>query len=595
MYVLNGVQVSEMDDNELAEIRNKEIGFVFQTFNLLSRSDALHNVELPLIYAGVPSEERRQIALDALAKVGLSDRIHHKPNELSGGQRQRVAVARALVNRPSILLADEPTGNLDSKTGMEIMALFEELARQGNTIIVVTHEEDVARHARRIVRIRDGLVASDETQSGAPACHQTSSRSNRSRRDACSTWMNFFTEFREGLAISWSAICANKMRSVLTTLGIIIGIVTVTLMGTAIRGLNTAFLNSISTVGMDVFFIQKFPWFGDQPWWKIRNRREIYLTDGEAFIRNGNPAWPVALESIGIGTLKSGNSTATGVVLIGTTENETATSALTFKEGRFLTAPEVDGGRPVCVLGADLADSFFPHGSALGSAVRINNANFEVIGVLEKRGKFLGLENLDNTAYIPVTRFVRRFAFFPGIRIVVKVGTTSNIEESKEEVRSVMRRVRRLAPGDEDDFSVNSLDKLVSDFKKLSGIIGSVGLFITGLSLFVGGIGIMNIMFVSVAERTREIGIRKAIGAKRRTILLQFLIEAATICLLGGLIGLAIAWLATLGLRYFMPASMSPTIVTVALAVSILTGVAAGFFPAWRAARMNPVDALRNE
>jgi putative ABC transport system permease protein len=407
--------------------------------------------------------------------------------------------------------------------------------------------------------------------------------------------MNLITEIREGLGIAWDAIRANKMRAVLTTLGIIIGIVTVTLMSTAIKGLNTAFLNSMSASGTDVFYIQKDAWFSDDPWWKIRNRRDIYLQDGRTFIRNANPAWIITLDSVGVGTVKKGNNVAAGVYLFGTTEDGAVTGGFNLKEGRFLSASEVDGGRPVCVLGADIASNFFPHSSALGNQIRVNDAVFEVVGVLDKRPSFLGLENADNIVAMPVTRFVRNFAFWPGVRIVVKVGGLSKLDDAKEEVRGVMRTVRRLAPGDDDDFAVNSPESIVSVFNRMSTVIGTVGLFITGLSLFVGGIGIMNIMFVSVAERTREIGIRKAVGAKRRTILVQFLIEAATICLLGGLIGLGFAWLATLGLARFLPATMSPGIVGLALVLSILTGVIAGFLPAWRAARMNPVDALRNE
>ncbi|MCU0785569.1 MAG: ABC transporter permease [Verrucomicrobia bacterium] len=407
--------------------------------------------------------------------------------------------------------------------------------------------------------------------------------------------MNLFAEIREGLRISLGTIRANKMRAGLTTLGIVIGIVTVTLMGTVIEGLSRAFLTSISAVGTDVLYIQRFPWFGDEPWWKIRKRPDIFIPDGQAFIRQSNPAWTVTLESVGIRTLQHGRDVATGVIMVGTTENATITGGLTVKEGHFLSAGEVDGSRPVCVVGAEIATNFFPRGGAVGSRIRIGDANYEVVGVLEKRGKFLGLENLDNTAFIPISRLAREFTFWSGIRVVVKVGKLSKLEDSKDEVRSVMRRVRRLSPGDEDDFSINSLEAFIKTFNRMGSVIAGVGFFITGLSLFVGGIGIMNIMFVSVAERTREIGIRKAVGAKRRTILVQFLIEAATICLLGGLIGLVLAWLATFGVNYFLPAWMSLPMVGIALLMSILTGVVAGLLPAWRAARMNPVDALRSE
>jgi len=246
------------------------------------------------------------------------------------------------------------------------------------------------------------------------------------------------------------------------------------------------------------------------------------------------------------------------------------------------------------VLGAEIADKLFQRESGVGKRVKIGERNFEVIGVNEKFGQFL-FGNMDSQVIVPITRFMNDFAHRPYVFFMVKVRDPAQMDEAKEELRGVVRKLRRVAPGAEDDFAINQQDILVQTFHRIGGIIASVGLFITGLSLFVGGIGIMNIMFVSVAERTREIGIRKAIGAKRRTILFQFLIEAAAICLLGVLLGLAIAFPLTLVLKNFLPATMSVAVVSLAILIALLTGVVSGLLPAFRAARMNPVDALRSE
>jgi putative ABC transport system permease protein len=242
-----------------------------------------------------------------------------------------------------------------------------------------------------------------------------------------------------------------------------------------------------------------------------------------------------------------------------------------------------------------VATNLFRNESPIGNRIKINDQSFEVIGVLERQGSFLGMFSLDNRVVIPLKQFISSIWSNPDIGIEVKARALVQLDEAREELRQVMRRVRRIAPNEPDDFSINQQDQFVQMFNRVAGTIALIGLFITGLSLFVGGIGIMNIMFVSVAERTREIGIRKAIGAKRRTILLQFLTEAACICMLGGLIGLGIAWPLTLIIQRFLPATMSLTVVGVALLVSLVTGVVSGFLPAWRAARMNPVDALRSE
>jgi putative ABC transport system permease protein len=407
--------------------------------------------------------------------------------------------------------------------------------------------------------------------------------------------MSLVSELLEGLRIAWEAVRANKLRSVLTTLGIIIGVVTVTLMAAAIEGLNQAFLRSISAIGADVLFVQKFPWFNEEPWWTLRNRRDITFADMRALERQSKFAEAVTAETYGRAAVKYENYSAPAVQIVATTDQGAIVGGLDVAQGRFLTAPEVDGARPVCVLGHEVADNFFPFESPLGKRVSVNGHVFEVVGVLKKRGKFLGMESLDNQVILPITRFVQQMAWRPNVEIKVKVRDLRQLDEAREELRGIMRKLRRVAPGEPDDFAINEQRAFINTFQKVGGVIASVGLFITGLALFVGGIGIMNIMFVSVAERTREIGLRKALGARPRAILVQFLIEAALICLIGGLVGLGIAWGTTLLVSKWLPATVSIPVVGLALGVSLATGLLAGFFPAWRAARMDPVDALRVE
>jgi putative ABC transport system permease protein len=409
--------------------------------------------------------------------------------------------------------------------------------------------------------------------------------------------MNLLTELKEGLGISWSAVRANKLRSVLTTLGIVIGIVTVTLMGTAIEGLNRAFLKAISSIGADVLFVSRENWSGpdtEEEWRKIQKRRRLTIEQTSALERTltlARAVTPVAFDQRLIKYEKRG---ASRVQIIGSTDQLLLTGGISIGDGRFLSAADAAGGRPVCVIGSTVATNLFLRESPLGKRIMIGQRPFEVIGVLEKQGDIFG--QFDNQAIIPLAQLLAAFLHTHEVEMIqVKVKDVANLENAKDELHSALRRIRRLAPGDPDDFAINQQEQILEIVHKVTAIIGGIGLFITGLSLFVGGIGIMNIMFVSVAERTREIGIRKAIGAKRRTILLQFLVEAATICLIGGAIGLGIAWPLTLLMQQYMPASLSPTVVSLALLVSLVTGVLSGFFPAWRAARMNPVDALRNE
>ena len=412
--------------------------------------------------------------------------------------------------------------------------------------------------------------------------------------------MNFLLEIKEGLLIAWDAIRANKMRAVLTTLGIVIGIVTVTSMATAIDALNRAFRDTISVLGADVLFVSRMNWQNhtDQEWMTAMRRPEITLEQARRLEKQLPIALAIAPTAFSQRSVWYKNRRANQVMIFGTTEQFKTTMGFNVALGRFMTAKEVEGGRPVCVIGLAVATNLFPRESPLGKKIKIGERQLAVVGVLEKRGSFPGMPSWDNQVVIPVLQFVFGYWRRPSFDIQVKVRHLDQLEEAKEELRGILRKIRHVKPTDPDDFAINQQEQFLKTFDAVVGTIAAVGLLITGMSLFVGGIGIMNIMFVSVAERTREIGVRKAIGARRRTILLQFLIEAASICLIGGLAGLGITYALTLlvaGAFPYFPITMSLPVMGLAILTSILTGVVSGFLPAWRAARMNPVDALRNE
>ncbi len=408
----------------------------------------------------------------------------------------------------------------------------------------------------------------------------------------------FFFESKEGFFIALRALRANKVRALLTMLGIVIGVASVVLMTTAIKGIDTSFQSGMSSLGSDVLYIDKWAWFENKPWWELRNRKNIEMEEFDKFASLVKLPKAVAPTTISMQTVKVGDTRVENVFVTGSTADYLKTTNFSFAMGRFFNEIEGRGSRYTAVIGSDIAENLFPLGNALDKEIKIGGYTYKVIGVLEKQGSFiLGSFNPDKQVYIPIGTIFKHFSnnSFRSITINVRASNPLLLDETKEEAIAVMRKVRGLTYDQPDDFSINQQEGLKNNIDSVVGVIQIAGLFITGLSLFVGAIGIMNIMFVSVKERTKEIGIRKAIGAKRRTILGQFLMEASFICLLGGMVGLVIAILASMAVNQFIPTEIQYDAFVLAISISLITGLVAGLAPAYTAAKMDPVDALRYE
>ncbi len=411
---------------------------------------------------------------------------------------------------------------------------------------------------------------------------------------------NLLFEIKEGLLISLKAIRANKGRAVLTTLGIVIGVASVVLMSTALTGIDKSFKDGVASLGSDNLYIDKWEWFNnDVPWWEMRNRKNLTMEEFKRYKEQAELPIAVSPSADATKTIKHEERSVQFIHITGTDNNYINTTNLDLAEGRFFTEIESNGGRNVAVIGSEISKKLFPHGGALNQSVKISGKKFKVVGVLEEQGSWvMGNWNPDNQVYVPIQNIFKYFVSRHSNSITINIRADGNemMEPTKEEAIGIMRRIRGLKYNEKNDFSINQQEGLLSNINETTGVIKIAGLLITGLALFVGAIGIMNIMFVSVKERTKEIGIRKAIGATRRTILGQFISESAIICLIGGLIGLGFAVIGTMVIAQFdFPVTIDIDSVILAVVISLITGVLSGFAPAYTAAKLDPVDALRYE
>ena len=577
-YELDGKDISKFNKDELSYLRLKKFGFIFQRYNLLSSNDSKNNVALPGIYAGMDRDKRLARAKELLSKLGLETKFDTMPNRLSGGQQQRVSIARALMNGGEILLCDEPTGALDSASGVMVMEILKDLHKDGHTIIIVTHDKDIANWANRIIEIKDGNIINDIVKSDE---RYTKNPENIAIK---SNFKAFKDRFIESFIMSVSAIKSHKLRSFLTMLGIIIGIASVICVVALAKGSEQKILANISSMGTNTITLILGKNFGDRNARKLKDFSiESYkMLESLSFIDYATPR----INSAGL--LTYGNKNVDASLRSGS-ENLLSVSGVSIISGRDFDTDDLIFSRSNIIIDNLAQKELFDGVDPIGKTIIFNKQPFTIIGVGYKDPGSFGADNI--TVYLPYTTVANKLTGDQHIRsIVAKINDQVNAQVAESGIIEAMSSIR----GEEDFFTINS-DTIM---RTVQSTVNTMGLLISGIafiSLMVGGIGVMNIMLVSVFERTKEIGIRMAIGAKSRDILLQFLIEAILLCAIGGVIGVGLAYLVgsvvnALSSEFSMIFSF--TSIIIAICVSSLIGIIFGYIPAQNASKLNPIDAL---
>ena len=587
VYRLNGRDVGKMSRNELASVRNEMLGFIFQQYNLLPRLNLMENVEVPLVYAGVSRAERHARAREVLEQVGLGDKLKNRPNQLSGGQQQRVSIARALVRNPPVILADEPTGALDSHTGREVLGLLQQLHKQGHTVVLITHDNSIAVQADRIIRLEDGRVVYDGDSHAPEAMVQPTSAA---WNDGGGGTGMIFETFRQAIQNVWS----NKLRTFLTMLGIIIGVMAVIVIVGLGNGMTKSMRDSFSALGTNTLSIQV--WGYGSRTVPVDDMYDICQRHSD-LIKAVSPQ--IEFSGNASGTLKIGTTSYRWSNISGVDENYTEMKNYQIAQGRGLQYMDMQDNKQVCIIGDYLNRVAFG-GNGVGQTLKIGANKFRIVGVLAAKVSNPTMQqgSDDDCVYLPYTT-VMRLSSQSAVNNYTAVMTDENFaNEAKTTMEEELQKILKTENG----YYVYSASEWLEEMNKMINMVIVVLTGIASISLLVGGIGIMNIMLVSVTERTREIGIRKALGAKERTILAQFVVEAATTSALGGALGIALGYAVSMAANKVLPMFMSDTAITVspsfnsivvAFGISVGIGVLFGYLPARRAARLNPIEALR--